>query len=387
MQFRAASKNLILFGWIVIALSGCFRETPRMPATADEERQDAEYLIQLYNTGAVNTLGAKSDDSGIVERTDYNRTRGRTANKDYWRRKEFRMTMVGYRLNIAAYPWCPHKLRTRRMMVGIAARSRTPPVVEWAITPFDQNDRETLKLGDEILGMGSEDITPNLSGAMTARTLMSDYANRMEPLTFRVRRFDREEKEYEILHITQTPQRYCNYEFVLKSSPTVNAYADDEKVVVHTKTLDVLGTDDELAAIMGHEIAHNIMRHIPKERLLILVNVLGRIFTIPDSPAGDVGGELLDNSFSRSFEDEADYVGIYLAAAAGYDPNGALSVMQVLARLAPEYIRDGGIDGEESVLWSTHPVTSERYTQLRKAIDQIKLKQSSGLPVMPDVLE
>ena len=92
-------------------------------------------------------------------------------------------------------------------------------------------------------------------------------------------------------------------------------------------------SDDEVATIMGHEVAHALREHA-RERMgktaatRIGANVLSALFGL--GAAGDtllnMGGQLLTLKFSREDESEADIVGMDLAARAGYDPRAGVSL-------------------------------------------------------------
>jgi hypothetical protein len=360
--------------FVIAVLAACGRETPAFPTTPAEEQADYEQLYMLYNTRAVNTLGMQK------EFVDHNRTVGRSITGRERSNNDLRLQMVGRRVLAAAYPICPREFRARSMMVGIVPKSQSRPVVQWAITPFGMADDETLRDGDIILGMGNEDIGAGLAATQRAQIILADYANRMEPLKFRI---DRDGK---ILRVIQQPMKFCNYRLYMSRSNTFNAFADDKTITVYTGALKLLPTDDELAALIGHEVAHNVMRHIPKDRWILLIQYLGNIFAnIGGGGVDDTVDVLTQRSFSRAHEYEADYVGVYISAMAGYQPEGALSLGQMLSMLDPSGNRSfDEWDDDGEWLLATHPDHAPRYTQLRRAVEQVKQRQAAGLPVMPD---
>lgn len=356
------------------------RETPRFDTTYEEEQQDEQYLWMLSNSQAVNTIGV------LPERRDYNRTIGREPmSLRTVRAKELRLNMVGLRLASAAYPICPEERRVRSMFVGLLPKSDEQPTILWAITQFNQQDRETLKNGDKILGMGNEDIPRGVGGGLRARAILADYANRGQPLKFRV------DRDGEILRITQQPWRYCKYNFQLKSNGSYNAAADGYNVYVNSGAFNVLHTDDELANIIGHEIGHNVMKHGNQKFWLgLLIDIGYRAFMGNIIGAEQSAINTYDDS-GRDFELEADYLGAYLVALAGYDPEAALSEMQIGAMYNPDNISrtDQWTDFVEDYVFEvrrTHPEDGERYTQVRKAVEHIKDMQSRGLKPLPDFL-
>lgn len=375
MGCKAAMAVFLLF-----CLTSCMRETPSFDTTYEEEQQDEEYLWMLSNAQAVNTIGV------LPERRDYNRTIGREPmSLRTVRAKELRLNMVGFRLAAAAYPICPEERRVRSMFVGLLAKSDEQPTILWAITPFNQQDRETLKNGDKILGMGNEDIPRGVGGGLRARAILADYANRGQPLKFRV------DRDGEILRITQQPWRYCKYNFQLKSNGSYNAAADGYNVFVNSGAFNVLHTDDELANIMGHEIGHNVMKHGNQKFWLALLIDIGYRAFMGNVIGAEQSAINTYDDFGRDFELEADYLGAYLVALAGYDPEAALSEMQIAAMYNPDNISrsDQWTDFVEDYVFEarrTHPEDGERYTQVRKAVEHIKDMQARGLKPLPDFL-
>lgn len=149
------------------------------------------------------------------------------------------------------------------------------------------------------------------------------------------------------------------------SSPEVNAWCmPGGKMAVYTGLIEKLQiTDDELAAVMGHEIAHALREHA-RERASEQV-VAGSIISAGSAlfglgQIGQQGAEfaymgLLGLPNSRRHETEADRIGVELAARAGYDPRAAISLWQKMGQV-------GG--GEPIKFLSTHPSQQDRLKDL-----------------------
>src|SRR5262245_26031643 len=148
------------------------------------------------------------------------------------------------------------------------------------------------------------------------------------------------------------------------SSPEVNAWCmPGGKIAFYTGILDKLKlTDDEVAAIMGHEIAHALREHGRERASQQLAQntgiglgaaVLG-IGGVADmaSLAADVTLSLPN---SRGQETEADRIGVELAARAGYDPRAAVALWQKMNALG---------DGQTPQWLSTHPSAETRIRDL-----------------------
>jgi predicted Zn-dependent protease len=127
------------------------------------------------------------------------------------------------------------------------------------------------------------------------------------------------------------------WEVNLIRSPQVNAFCmPGGKIVFYSGLLDKLKlTDDEVAMVMGHEIAHALREHA-RERMGksaatgVGVNVLTQLFGLGQvGQLGlNVGAQLLTLEFSRDDESEADLVGMELSARAGFDPRAGITLWQ-----------------------------------------------------------
>ena len=137
------------------------------------------------------------------------------------------------------------------------------------------------------------------------------------------------------------------------------------KMAMYTGLLQKLNaTDDEIAAVMGHEISHALREHsreqISRQMSTQLgVGLIGALFGIGElgqSVAGQVANVTLNLPNSRQAETEADRIGIELAARAGFDPNAAVSLWEKMSKL-------GG--GQPPKWLSTHPPHEDRINDLR----------------------
>ena len=150
------------------------------------------------------------------------------------------------------------------------------------------------------------------------------------------------------------------------SSPEINAWCmPGGKIAVYTGIMEKLQlTDDELAAIIGHEIAHALREH-GRERASqqmaqgLAVGVIGAAVGL-GGLGQDLAGLVADVTFglpySREFEREADRIGVELAARGGFDPRAAITLWQKMAQV-------GG--GGTPEFLSTHPSDQSRIQDLQ----------------------
>jgi hypothetical protein len=125
----------------------------------------------------------------------------------------------------------------------------------------------------------------------------------------------------------------------------VNAWASYHRTLVTTAMMRFVRSDDELANVVGHELAHNVLQH----------------------------------RGARRHEEEADYLGSYFAARAGYDPGRAIDFWKRYAT------RD--LAGMLHHAKRSHPTYPARIQALEAALREIREKQERGEPLMPRVQE
>lgn len=160
------------------------------------------------------------------------------------------------------------------------------------------------------------------------------------------------------------------WEINLIGSKQINAFCmPGGKIAFYTGILDQLKlTDDEVAVVMGHEIAHALREHA-RERMAksTLTNIgaglLGELIGGGKyAGAFRLGGDLLSLQFSRSDESEADVVGLDLAARAGYDPRAGVSLWRKMTEASrgapPEFL-------------STHPAGDNRIREIEKHLPEV----------------
>lgn len=155
------------------------------------------------------------------------------------------------------------------------------------------------------------------------------------------------------------------WEINVLTSPEVNAWCmPGGKIAVYTGLIEKLNiTDDELAAVMGHEIAHALREHSRERASEQTIAGLGITILATVAGVGSVGQKGMEYAYqgllglpnSRSHETEADRIGVELAARAGYDPRAAITLWEKM----------GEVGGKEPPKFmSTHPSRSDRVRDL-----------------------
>ena len=169
------------------------------------------------------------------------------------------------------------------------------------------------------------------------------------------------------------------WEFNLVKSDEVNAWCmPGGKIVVYEGIMKLVGSDDELAVVMGHEVAHAVAKH-SNERLSQQVlaqygaNAVG-IFTSGKSYATQQLAQTVYGlganygvmqPFSRKHESEADEMGLVLMTIAGYNPDVAITFWQKM---------DASSSSSVPEFLSSHPSHQTRISDIQKKLPEIKAK-------------
>ena len=172
------------------------------------------------------------------------------------------------------------------------------------------------------------------------------------------------------------------WEFNLVQDDEVNAFCmPGGKIVVYTGLMSIVASDDELAVVLGHEVAHAVAKHSNErmsQQLLAsagaaaATEVVGRVDATKRDTAATVFGLGAQYGvmlpFSRKHESEADYMGLALMTMAGYDPGAAVGFWKKMAE-------KGG--SSTPAILSSHPSDARRIADIQKALPEIRAKYAA----------
>lgn len=159
---------------------------------------------------------------------------------------------------------------------------------------------------------------------------------------------------------------------IIDDPKTVNAWAmAGGKMAIYTGFIEkVKPTDDELANVLGHEIAHALAKHTAEKMSVAMASQIGimAIGMLSDKPGITMTGAALAAQLaiglpnSRTAESEADEIGIELAAKAGYDPRAAVTLWDKMGKTS---------NGRPPEFLSTHPDPDNRKETLSKMVEKM----------------
>ncbi|WP_371396313.1 M48 family metalloprotease [Fretibacter rubidus] len=223
----------------------------------------------------------------------------------------------------------------------IAAAS-TPSIVY--VRPGSGADKAGVKAGDEIL---NED---NKAVSATAKSLQAMFKDGTRKIRIR--------RGADVRDVDVEPTEVCGYPVRLSMSGTVNAYANGRSIRITQGMMKFVKSDAELAMVVGHELAHNTMGHIPK----VVKNVILTGFA---------------TRYTRPFELESDYVGLYYTARASYSLDNVEDMWRRMALINPRAVARA----------KTHPTSPDRYLRIALAREEILKKRAAGEPLVPNFIK
>ena len=227
------------------------------------------------------------------------------------------------------------------------------------------------------------------AGLRRGDTILNDYENK----GYRILEFRRTKHKREVMI---KPFPICNFNIEYREEDTLNASTDGNNIYITKGLIQFVNNNTELATVIAHELAHNIewncikragnyfpiipatVRTATNKRLLgIIKNFIEQLLI------GTVADEVRDRLFdidnpssNKNCESDADYIGLYLMARAGFNTNDAIIFWKRLTGEKPKIIEYA----------ESHPTPAERVTRLVETHGEIqqKLKIQPRASLLPE---
>ena len=232
--------------------------------------------------------------------------------------------------------------------------------------------RNGLRVGDEIIKINGKDAPIGEKANLNFYNYVSQKSESV--INLKINR-NGNEKDFSI----PTEER-CRFNYAVDlDNNTFNAYADGNNIVFSLRMTKWL-LQDEIGApmVFAHELAHNANHHIDDKiknaNTGALVGLLLGIAVGAPEDLMDLGANVGASSYSIDYENEADYLSVYILALSGYDISKAPNFWRRFAVEVPNSIYSGG---------GTHPSTSERYLRLETYVTEIQDQIGEGIKPVP----
>jgi hypothetical protein len=301
-----------------------------------------------------------------------------------------RVNDVGFRLFRANAELCP----ARRGLVGLAVGSVSQfnaPYHEAAVRMFGSADALVvlhvasgspaalagIRDKDQIVALNGSPVPTGPDAPRSFSEAVTQTIQRGGRPTLVIRHGGQEQT------ITVESVPGCDYSAVVEDGDDLNAYADGRAIHITRAMLRIASTDQELALVMAHELAHDARKHVQAEsKNRTLAGLGGALIDAYAASRGiNTGGRFtrraqqLGASYAKpEFEAEADYVGMYFMARANFQVDGVETFWRKMAAEEPQAI----------YVMTDHPPIASRYVAIEETAAEIARKRAAGEPLIPN---
>lgn len=249
-----------------------------------------------------------------------------------------------------------------------------------AVLPDTPAERGGMRAGDVLIAVNDYALPPAVASNRQAKAVARNLARQLDPsspapVRFRVARGG-QEVEYAI-----SPEALCGYDAFLTQDDGLNAYTDGNAIYVTQGMVRFVENDQELQAVIAHELAHITEGHVKKKMTNAGIGaIFGAIVDIAAASQGvytNTAGDFAQvgaMAFSQAFEREADYVSVYMLQRTGVD---TAVVANLWRRMA--------VESPASIAFATsHPTSAERFVNINAAHQEATAKRRRAQPLLPD---
>lgn len=244
----------------------------------------------------------------------------------------------------------------------------------WSVAKDSPADKAGIKPGDRLISYRGIRLVP---GKKAVNKLYEKlYAMPDDGLNIAVE----VERRGEILNFSVKPDQICPLRLFYKHADhQINAYSNGKDIYVLGGLVSYMD-DNEIAGVLGHELAHHNLGHMDADNrnsFILGFSSFMSMLIFGDANSADAVNEYAQlgrKIYSVDFEAEADYVSLYYMARAGYDYKKAYTIQEKLAALSLKGL----------YLKSDHPTSQFRYILLQETANEIDLKKSFGEELVPN---
>ncbi|HCY64790.1 MAG TPA: peptidase M48 [Oxalobacteraceae bacterium] len=230
-------------------------------------------------------------------------------------------------------------------------------------------ERVGVLRGDILIAAEDKEIPPGEDAERQAAAVLAPLVRGRSLIKLTVERKDI--RTSLVVPLTQS----CGFSIDLGNADHVNAYADGRRIVITRGLLDFARSDQELAYVIAREMAHNILGHTAKQRMSAtmggIIDNLIRFTPDLDTMTGRSG----ITPYPAELDAEADRLGLYLAARAGYDIHNAAAFWRGLAERYPVSVANG--------YTAIHPSSETRLAAIEKTATEIRAKKAAKRALTP----
>ncbi|QOY93660.1 M48 family metalloprotease [Massilia sp. UMI-21] len=226
-----------------------------------------------------------------------------------------------------------------------------------------------LRQGDELVAAGGQPL-PTGPGSLTrAGAVFGPIVQKQAslPLTIERRGAQRD--------LTIPVTRACAFGIELGNADNVNAYADGQRVMLTRGMMDFVQNDQELAYVVAHTMAHNMLGHAARQRNAATIGSIIDHLTLITPDTSMLIGSGGIKAMPASLDATADRLAVYLLARADYRVDEVAAFWKRFAESHPATVLNGHT--------ANHPAMAQRLAAIDRAVAEVKSKKSARQPLKP----
>ncbi|MFC0253214.1 M48 family metalloprotease [Massilia consociata] len=226
-----------------------------------------------------------------------------------------------------------------------------------------------LRQGDELVAAGGKPLPTGPNALSQAGAVFGPIVTKQSNLPLTI------ERNGSTRDLTIPVTRACAFAIELGNADNVNAYADGARIMVTRGMMGFTQNDEELAYVVAHTMAHNMLGHAASQRnaatIGSIIDNLTRISPDTSMLIGSGGIKAMPSGLDAS----ADRLAVYLLTRAGYRIDGVTAFWKRFAATHPATVLNGHT--------ANHPAMTQRIAAIDKAVAEVKAKKSANRPLTP----